>query len=356
MDCSAGAIHDLPLASLHPFSSLKASWCAASHWDTLWLAPPYALLPWMAGPVGSARPQWVCLLLFLEWLQWLCFALCWASADWTMTGLWDQTIVNDTEYHTLTQKEQMTLFDAFCSHGFQHRQSFLAPEFWFDLRLVHQHSVEVDPKVSEAVHAFYDFSIEGDCWHCLSDCFVVEGAPQGLCLAWIEFRLCLLAPLWYFFQLLLDSGDCCVGVTGCFEDKSIIYKQKPSGLNHCSDPPVPLCNHCRGLGTGGSLAEDPLSIVGALRSSFQVTWQPFFPGVLLWAILWATSWRHIVQVPSAVWTALCCTHLQINCYSQSLFLPLESHIDIVWEAACVFPSDCTCSVPSLVRGKYVFAF
>ena len=69
----------------------------------------------------------------------------------------------------------MTLFDAFCSNGFQRGQSFLAPEFcWFKL-----HSVEVDQEVSETVPAFYKFSIEGDCWHCLFYCFVVEDAPQG---------------------------------------------------------------------------------------------------------------------------------------------------------------------------------
>ena len=72
----------------------------------------------------------------------------------------------------------MVLFDAFCSHSFQRGQSFLAPEFCrSDL-----HSVEADPEVSETVRAFYDFSIEGDCWHCLSYCFVVEGAPQDLSL------------------------------------------------------------------------------------------------------------------------------------------------------------------------------
>ena len=57
----------------------------------------------------------------------------------------------------------MTLFDAFWRHGFQRGQSFLAPEFcWLDLRLVRQHSVEVNPEVSETVRAFFDFSTEGD--------------------------------------------------------------------------------------------------------------------------------------------------------------------------------------------------
>ena len=33
-------------------------------------------------------------------------------------GYETQTIVNDAEYHTSIQQEQMTLFDAFWSHGF----------------------------------------------------------------------------------------------------------------------------------------------------------------------------------------------------------------------------------------------
>ena len=54
---------------------------------------------------------------------------------------------------------------------------------------------EVDPEVSETVRAFCGFSIEGDCWHCLSYCFVVKGAPQGLRFAWLDLGLCLMAPL-----------------------------------------------------------------------------------------------------------------------------------------------------------------
>ena len=33
---------------------------STSHWDTPWLAPPYVMFPWMAGPVGRAWSQWVC--------------------------------------------------------------------------------------------------------------------------------------------------------------------------------------------------------------------------------------------------------------------------------------------------------
>ena len=53
---------------------------------------------------------------------------------------------------------------------------------------VRQHSVDVDPEVSVTICAFYDFSIEGDCWHCLSYCFAADGVPQGLGLALNRFR------------------------------------------------------------------------------------------------------------------------------------------------------------------------
>ena len=65
---------------------------------------------------------------------------------------------------TPIQQKQVTLFDALCSHGFLRGKSFLTPQYiLFSLCLVRQHSVEVDPEVSETVRAFYDFSIEGDC-------------------------------------------------------------------------------------------------------------------------------------------------------------------------------------------------
>ena len=54
---------------------------------------------------------------------------------------------------------------------------------------------EMDPDVFETVFALYDYSIKGECLNCLSYCFVVEGAPQSLRLAWINFGLCLLAPV-----------------------------------------------------------------------------------------------------------------------------------------------------------------
>ena len=31
-----------------------------------------------------------------------------------------------------------------------------------------EHSIKVDLEVSDAFHSFYDFSVEGDCWPCLS--------------------------------------------------------------------------------------------------------------------------------------------------------------------------------------------
>ena len=66
----------------------------------------------------------------------------------------------------------------------------------------------MDPEVSETVRAFYGFSIEGDCWHCLSYCFVVQGAPQGLRLAWVDLGLIYHAfhikgfqPEWYVLTI-----------------------------------------------------------------------------------------------------------------------------------------------------------
>ena len=62
------------------------SWDSALLWDTLSLAPPYVLFSLVAGPVGNAWPQWVCLLLFPAWLSWLCFAPSQVSAGWIVTG------------------------------------------------------------------------------------------------------------------------------------------------------------------------------------------------------------------------------------------------------------------------------
>ena len=100
------------------------------------------------------------------------------------------TRVNDTEYHTLSQHEQMTLSNTFCSHDVQHRQPYSAPEFCC---LLCEHSSERDPKVSETICVFHDFSIEGGHWHSLSHCFVAKGEPQSLHLAWDDFGPCLLA-------------------------------------------------------------------------------------------------------------------------------------------------------------------
>ena len=112
------------------------SWDSAPHWDTPWLAPPYVLFPWMAGPVGSAWSQWVCPLLFQEWHSWLRFVPCRARAGYTVTGLWDpdhslwrwishfDTVGTDDVVQCLLKPWLLT------------RTVLLAPEFWWiDLRL-----------------------------------------------------------------------------------------------------------------------------------------------------------------------------------------------------------------------------
>ena len=53
--------------------------------------------------------------------------------------------------------------------------------------------MEVDPEISDT--AFCDFSIDGHLWHCSVFWFAFDGAPQGLRLAWIDFRLGLFVPL-----------------------------------------------------------------------------------------------------------------------------------------------------------------
>ena len=116
------------------------------------------------------------------------------------------------------------------------------------------------------------------------------------------------------------------------------------------------CSCVLGLLHWRSLVEVPLSVVGSWRSSCQVAWQPFFPGVLLWAILSASSWRHIAQVSSAVWNALCCTHFpdrppRPECVLSSGIL--QRHRMRIWLR---FPRCFSCSVPFLVWGKCVSLF
>ena len=57
-------------------------------------------------------------------------------------------------------------------------------------------------------------------------CFVVEGAPQGLRLAWTDFWTLFLGIIVTLFLAGLDSGYCYVDVTGCFVDKPVVYKCK----------------------------------------------------------------------------------------------------------------------------------
>ena len=84
----------------------------------------------------------------------------------------------------------------------------------------------MDPDVTETVRAFYDFSIEGDCWHCLSCCFVIEGASQSSDpVSWHHCDT--------FFQLLLDSVDWCVGVTGGSKHQAGAIAVQSIWCRHC---------------------------------------------------------------------------------------------------------------------------
>ena len=182
-------VYDPILLSQH---CVLDSWDSASHGDMIWLASPYDLVPWMASPLGSTWPHWMCLLLFLEWLSQLRFAPCRASGAWTMTGLWDSTIqwVASLFWYNRTR---WRFFDAFCSHGFQRGQSF-------------DSTCALNASILSKWIPCILWLLAGNCWHCLFHCFVVNAALEGLWFARIDFGFCLLAPLWHFSQLLLDSA------------------------------------------------------------------------------------------------------------------------------------------------------
>ena len=184
------------------------SWDSALHCDTLWLAPSYVLFPWMAGPIGSARSQWVSPLLFPE------FKL-------HQVRLWQgcktQIIVNDTEYHTLIQQEQMILFDAFADSPFLHLSfvdstcvlyvSILSKLIQKYLRMLVRSMASPLKKIAGIA---------------CSTALLLRVCHRAYALLGLVSD-CLLAPMWQLFQLLLDSGHCCVDVAGCF---AIIRKRK----------------------------------------------------------------------------------------------------------------------------------
>ena len=81
----------------------------------------------------------------------------------------------------------------------------------------------------------------------------------------------------------------------------------------------------------------------------------FFPRVLLRAILWASSWRHVVQgIPSAVWIALCCMHLLDATARVCSFLWIPSYTP--YENLAAFSSWCflLCTLPGLGEVRFFF--
>ena len=94
-----------------------------------------------------------------------------------------------------------------------------------------------------------------------------------------------------------------------------------------------LFRHRKGLGALESLVEGPLSVVEAWRSSFQVPWQPFFPGVFVAKYL--VSVRLTPHCTKSFISSLNCS-FQIDRHSQSLFLSPEFFVDVVCESGFVF--------------------
>ena len=111
-----------------------------------------------------------------------------------------------------------------------------------------------------------------------------------------------------------------------------------------------MCRYCTGL---GSLVEVPLLIVGRGDP---------VPSRMATFIYWSAACEHQAdailhkefhqqfELHSVV------PIFQIDCHSQSLFLPLESFIDIICGSGCINPGGFPCSVSSFVMGKIRFFF
>ena len=134
-----------------------------------------------------------------------------------------QTIVSDAEYHTLIQQEQMMLFGAYTALVFS-TQPFLHLSF-VDLACV----LYVSILSRWILRNLFMWSMISP----LTETAGIDG-PTALFLR-VHHRACALLD-WFgtvswhncdtSFQLLLDSSDCCVGVTGCFVDKPMVCKCK----------------------------------------------------------------------------------------------------------------------------------
>ena len=109
------------------------------------------------------------------------------------------------------------------------------------------------------------------------------------------------------------------------------------GLNDCcSDPPVPLCRHCRGQGTGGALWKshchllgtgDPVSKSHGNLSFLECCCEP--SSELQADTILHMEFHQPVELHSVV-------HIfQIDRHGQNLFLPLKSFVDIACECGCV---------------------
>ena len=99
---------------------------------------------------------------------------------------------------------------------------------WFDRCLVHEYCIEnriqwcVGP-YEGSIASLLKYTTLFSPWLYFWTCTI------GLCLAYADCRPCLLAPLWHFFQLSVDSGDGWEGVCGYFADKPIVSERKCSG-------------------------------------------------------------------------------------------------------------------------------
>ena len=91
----------------------------------------------------------------------------------------------------------------------------------FHMLYVGQHSVKVDPWISQMTCSFNHSCSKCDCWQWFVCCSVVKRAPQCLCLVSIDKRSGVITPLGCTIELL-HCFVCLLGVLWCFVYEPVI--------------------------------------------------------------------------------------------------------------------------------------
>ena len=343
MLCSAWPIHDLPLASLHLFSSLTVSW---SVFLGFCISLKYALTCSMD---SCHRGRFVA--CFHRWqIRWVahdlsgCVFCCsqndspgfvFHSIDFQQAelcaGLWDP---DHSQWRWVS----------LCSNSRNRWRCWMssaAMDFRADNLLLVRSAC--------CTWAFCRSGARGtlDCsyvlwllhWRRLLAVLVpllcCLGCATGLvpCLEW--FRTVSRHHCDTFFRLLLDSGDCCVDVTGWFVDKHFVCKCKHSAEAIAVQICQFLCVHIvQAWGQGKALwmsscqwfrGEDLVSEWHGDLSFLKCFCEPF--------------------CERQAYTMFYMEFPVVRIFQIDFFFPLESFAHIVCESGCVFSSEQSCCVP-----------